>query len=94
MLDNATVRRIARLARIRMDEAEVERLAGELTGILSYVEQLSEVDVTGIAPLSGGAQMAMRLRADVVSDGEQVEAVLVNAPDREGDFYAVPKVVE
>jgi aspartyl-tRNA(Asn)/glutamyl-tRNA(Gln) amidotransferase subunit C len=94
MLDNATVRRIARLARIRMDEAEVARLAGELTGILSYVEQLSEVDVTGIAPLSGGAQMAMRLRADVVSDGEQVEAVLVNAPDREGDFYAVPKVVE
>jgi aspartyl-tRNA(Asn)/glutamyl-tRNA(Gln) amidotransferase subunit C len=94
MLDNATVRRIARLARIRMDEAEVERLAGELTGILSYVEQLSEVDVTGIAPLSGGAQMAMRLREDVVSDGEQVEAVLVNAPDREGDFYAVPKVVE
>jgi aspartyl-tRNA(Asn)/glutamyl-tRNA(Gln) amidotransferase subunit C len=94
MLDNATVRRIARLARIRMDEAEVERLAGELTGILAYVEQLSEVDVTGIAPLSGGAQMAMRLREDVVSDGDQVEAVLVNAPDREGDFYAVPKVVE
>jgi len=94
MLDNATVRRIARLARIRMDEAEVERLAGELSGILAYVEQLGEVDVTGVAPLSGGAQMAMRLREDIVTDGEQVEAVLANAPDREGDFYAVPKVVE
>jgi aspartyl-tRNA(Asn)/glutamyl-tRNA(Gln) amidotransferase subunit C len=94
MLDNATVRRIARLARIRMDEAEVERLAGELSGILSYVEQLGEVDVTGIAPLSGGAQMAMRLREDAVTDGDKVEAVLANAPDREGDFYAVPKVVE
>jgi aspartyl-tRNA(Asn)/glutamyl-tRNA(Gln) amidotransferase subunit C len=94
MLDNATVRRIARLARIRMDEAEVERLAGELSGILAYVEQLGEVDVSGVAPLSGGAQMAMRLREDAVTDGEQVEAVLANAPDREGDFYAVPKVVE
>jgi aspartyl-tRNA(Asn)/glutamyl-tRNA(Gln) amidotransferase subunit C len=94
MLDDATVRRIARLARIRMEDAEVARLAGELNGILSYVEQLSEVDVTGIAPLSGGAQMAMRLREDVVTDGDQVEPVLANAPDREGAFFAVPKVVE
>jgi aspartyl-tRNA(Asn)/glutamyl-tRNA(Gln) amidotransferase subunit C len=58
------------------------------------VEQLAEVDVTGVEPLSGGAQMAMRLREDVVSDGDIAEAVLANAPDRTGPFFAVPKVVE
>jgi aspartyl-tRNA(Asn)/glutamyl-tRNA(Gln) amidotransferase subunit C len=93
-LDTATVRRIARLARIRVDDEEVARLAGELSGILAYVEQLSAVDVTGVAPLSGGADMSMRLRDDVVSDGAQADAVLGNAPDREGAFFAVPKVVE
>ena len=93
-LDTATVRRIAKLARIRVDEAEVATLQTELNAILGYVEQLNEVDVTGVEPLSGGAQMAMRLRKDVVTDGNIAEAILANAPDREGRFFAVPKVVE
>ncbi|OYV37555.1 MAG: aspartyl/glutamyl-tRNA(Asn/Gln) amidotransferase subunit C [Acidocella sp. 20-61-6] len=93
-LEPATVRRIAKLARIRVDDAEVATLQTELNAILGYVEQLNEVDVTGIQPLSGGAQMAMRLRDDVVSDGDRVEEVLANAPERIGNFFAVPKVVE
>jgi len=93
-LDTATVRRIAKLARIRVDDAEVATLQAELNAILGYVEQLNEVDVSGIEPLSGGAQMAMRLRADIVTDGEIPEQILANAPDRAGEFFAVPKVVE
>jgi len=93
-LDETAVRRIARLARIRVDDAEVVTLRGELNAILGYVEQLNEVDVTGVEPLSGGAQMAMRLRDDVVTDGNIAEQILANAPDRAGMFFAVPKVVE
>jgi len=93
-LDTATVRRIAKLARIRVDDAEVATLQAELNAILGYVEQLNEVDVSGVEPLSGGAQMAMRLRADIVTDGEIPEQILANAPDRAGEFFAVPKVVE
>jgi len=93
-LDAATVRRIAKLARIRVDEAEVVTLQAELNAILGYVEQLNEVDVAGIEPLSGGLQMAMRLRDDVVTDGEIPEKILANAPDRSGEFFSVPKVVE
>jgi aspartyl-tRNA(Asn)/glutamyl-tRNA(Gln) amidotransferase subunit C len=93
-LDSATVRRIAKLARIRVDDAEILTLQTELNAILGYVEQLSEVDVEGIEPLSGGAQMAMRLREDVVTDGDIAEQILANAPDRSGNFFAVPKVVE
>jgi len=93
-LDPATVRRIARLARIHVDDAEAARLANELSGILGWVEQLNEVDVDGIDPLTGGAHMAMRMRADVVTDGGIAEQILGNAPDRAGAFYAVPKVVE
>ncbi len=93
-LEPATVRRIAKLARIRVEEGEIPGLSAELNGILGYVEQLNEVNVEGIEPLSGGAQMAMRLRADVVTDGDIAEKILANAPDRAGDFFAVPKVVE
>jgi aspartyl-tRNA(Asn)/glutamyl-tRNA(Gln) amidotransferase subunit C len=93
-LDTATVRRIAKLARLRVEEAELLPLQAELNAILGYVEQLSEVDVEGVEPLSGGAQMAMRLRADVVTDGDIAEKILANAPDRVGEFFAVPKVVE
>lgn len=93
-LDPATVRRIARLARIRVEDAELGRVQGELSGILAWIEQLNEVNVDGVAPLTGAAQMALRLRADVVDDGGDAERVLSNAPDRAGDFYAVPKVVE
>jgi aspartyl-tRNA(Asn)/glutamyl-tRNA(Gln) amidotransferase subunit C len=93
-LEPATVRRIAKLARIRVEEGEIPGLSAELNGILGYVEQLNEVNVDGIEPLSGGAQMAMRLREDVVTDGDIAEKILANAPDRSGDFFAVPKVVE
>ena len=93
-LDPATVRRIASLARIRVEEDEVLRLQSELNGILGWIEQLNEVDVDGIAPLTGGAQMALRLREDAVTDGNYPDKILANAPDREGNFFAVPKVVE
>jgi aspartyl-tRNA(Asn)/glutamyl-tRNA(Gln) amidotransferase subunit C len=93
-LDSATVRRIARLARIRVEEADVVRLQGELNGILGWIEQLSEVDVAGVTPLTGGAQIALRLRDDVVTDGNIPARILANAPDRVGAFFTVPKVVE
>ena len=93
-LDPATVRRIAKLARLHLDDAEVARLQTELNAILGWIEQLNAVDVENIAPLTGAAAMAMRLRADVVTDGGIRELVLANAPDRAGNFYAVPKVVE
>jgi aspartyl-tRNA(Asn)/glutamyl-tRNA(Gln) amidotransferase subunit C len=93
-LDPATVRRIAKLARIRVEENQLSQLQAELNGILGWIEQLNEVDVEGVEPLTGGAQMALRLREDAVDDGGIAEQVLGNAPDREGAFYAVPKVVE
>ena len=93
-LDPATVRRIATLARIRMDNAEVETMVGELNGILGWIEQLNEVDIAGIDPLAGAAHMALKLREDVVTDGGYPERILFNAPDRNGEFFAVPKVVE
>jgi len=93
-LDPATVRRIATLARIRMEDAEVTTLAGELNAIFGWIEQLNEVDITGVDPLAGGAHMALKMREDVVNDGGYPERILHNAPDRIGDFFAVPKVVE
>jgi aspartyl-tRNA(Asn)/glutamyl-tRNA(Gln) amidotransferase subunit C len=93
-LDHATVRRIASLARIRVEEHEVDNLCHELNGILGWIEQLNEVDVTGIAPLTGAVNMAMTMRDDVVTDGGYPEKILANAPERIGDFFAVPKVVE
>jgi aspartyl-tRNA(Asn)/glutamyl-tRNA(Gln) amidotransferase subunit C len=93
-LDPAAIRRIARLARIHVDDDQVGQIQGELNGILGWIDQLNEVDVTGVEPLTGGAAMVMRMRADIVTDGGQAEAVLANAPDRDGSFYAVPKVVE
>ena len=93
-LDPATVRRIAKLARLHLDDADVPRLQAELNGILGWVEQLNWVNVDGVEPLTGAAAMAMRMRDDVVTEGDLREAVLSNAPDREGAFYGVPKVVE
>jgi aspartyl-tRNA(Asn)/glutamyl-tRNA(Gln) amidotransferase subunit C len=93
-LDPATVRRIASLARIRVEEADVPRLQAELNGILGWIEQLQEVNVDGIEPLAGAAQMALRMRDDAVTDGGKRDAVLANAPERAGAFFAVPKVVE
>ena len=93
-LDPATIRRIATLARIRVEDAELSALATELNGILGWIEQLNEVSVDGIEPLAGAQQMALKMREDVVTDGGYPEKVLSNAPDRAGDFFAVPKVVE
>jgi aspartyl-tRNA(Asn)/glutamyl-tRNA(Gln) amidotransferase subunit C len=93
-LDHATIRRIASLARIRVEENEVENLCQELNGILGWIEQLNEVDVSGIEPLAGAANMAMAMRPDVINDGGYAEKILANAPERIGDFFAVPKVVE
>ena len=93
-LDAATVRRIAKLARIRVNDEEVSTLQNELNAILGYVEQLSDVNVEGVEPLSGGAQMALRQREDKLTDGDMAEKILANAPDRIGNFFAVPKVVE
>ena len=93
-LDPATVRRVASLARIRVTDAQAAQLETELNGILGWIEQLNEVDVDGVAPLTGAADMTQRLRADRVTDGGIAEQVLANAPDRAGAFFAVPKVVE
>ena len=93
-VDAATVRRIAHLARIAVTDAEVPHLQGELTAILAFVEQLSEVNVDGVEPMTSVTPMEMKKRADVVDDGEIADAVVANAPAREDHFFVVPKVVE
>ncbi len=93
-LDPATVRRIARLARIRVTDDQVAPLQAQINGILGWIDQLNEVDVDGIAPLTGAVDMALRLRVDAVTDGGMAEQVLANAPERAGPFFTVPKVVE
>jgi aspartyl-tRNA(Asn)/glutamyl-tRNA(Gln) amidotransferase subunit C len=93
-LDTATVSRIAKLARLHVEDSELVRLQGDLNTILGWIDQLNEVDVTNVEPLTGAAHMALRLRDDVVTDGGIPEQILANAPDRAGEFFAVPKVVE
>jgi aspartyl-tRNA(Asn)/glutamyl-tRNA(Gln) amidotransferase subunit C len=93
-VDAATVRRIAHLSRIAVADSEVEHLRGELNAILAFVEQLSEVDVSGVEPMTSVTPMAMKKRQDAVTDGGIAEDVLRNAPAREGNYFAVPKVVE
>jgi aspartyl-tRNA(Asn)/glutamyl-tRNA(Gln) amidotransferase subunit C len=93
-VDADTVRRIAHLARIKVPDEEIAHLQGELNAILSFVEQLSEVNVDGVEPMTSVTPMQMKKRPDVVTDGGDPEAVLKNAPAREGDFFLVPKVVE
>ncbi len=93
-IDTAVVTKIASLARIKVPEEDKPQLAGELNKILGFVAQLDEVDVKGILPMTGCQDMALRLREDVVTDGNQPENVLANAPGRAADFFVVPKVVE
>ena len=93
-VDTATVRRIAHLARIAVKDDEIEHLQGELNAMLAFVEQLSEVDVAGVEPMTSVTPMVMKKRADVVTDGGDVEAVLKNAPATERNYFLVPKVVE
>lgn len=93
-LDKNDVRRVAFLARIKVDEADLEPVAQDLNNIIGWVEQLAEVDTDGVEPMTGAAGMTMTRRDDVVTDGGDPDKVLGNAPDRVGDFYAVPKVVD
>ena len=93
-VDADTVRRIAHLARIAVKEEEVEHLKGELNAMLAFVEQLSEVDVSGVEPMTSVTPMAMKKRADAVTDGGIAEDIVRNAPATEDHFFLVPKVVE
>jgi aspartyl-tRNA(Asn)/glutamyl-tRNA(Gln) amidotransferase subunit C len=93
-VDLATVKRVARLARIAVDDAEAAALQGELNAILGFVEQLDEVDVAGVEPMTSVVAMTMKARDDMVTDGDIANDIVRNAPAREGDFFVVPKVVE
>jgi aspartyl-tRNA(Asn)/glutamyl-tRNA(Gln) amidotransferase subunit C len=93
-LDKTTVRAIADLARIEVRDEELDHLAGELSNILTFVEQLAEVNTDGIQPMTSVAAMSLPLRKDEVTDGGYPEAVLANAPEAEEGFFTVPKVVE
>ena len=93
-VDLQTVKRVARLARIAVSEEDAERMTGELNAILGFVEQLNEVDVSGVEPMTSVPPMAMKKRADVVTDGGKADDIVANAPAREDHFFVVPKVVE
>ena len=93
-VDLATVKRVARLARIAVSEEEANRMTGELNGILGFVEQLSEVDVKGAEPMTSVTPMQMRKRDDIVNDGDKADAIVANAPATDRNFFQVPKVVE
>ena len=93
-IDVATVRKVAFLARIKTPEDRLESLAGELNGIMAWIDQLGEVDVDGVEPMTSNVAQALRLRDDVVTDGGKVADVLSNAPKSADGFFAVPKVVE
>lgn len=93
-VDEATVRHIARLARIRITDEEANALEGELTAILQWVEQLSEVDTAGVEPMTRVVEMTMKKRADVVTDGGYPDDIFKNAPMKENHYFVVPKVVE
>ena len=93
-VDETTVRRVAKLARIRITDEEAATLQGELNGILGWIEQLGEVDVEGVEPMTSVVRVEPRLREDAITDGEKADAVTANAPASEDHFFAVPKVVE
>ncbi|MBS8228260.1 Asp-tRNA(Asn)/Glu-tRNA(Gln) amidotransferase subunit GatC [Vannielia litorea] len=93
-IDTETARRVAHLARIAVPEEDLPALAGEFNAILGFIEQLSEVDVDGVEPMVSVTPMRLKRREDVVTDGNQPQAVLANAPDAREGFFAVPKVVE
>jgi aspartyl-tRNA(Asn)/glutamyl-tRNA(Gln) amidotransferase subunit C len=93
-IDAATVKRIGRLARIRVEENEVEKYQGELNAILGFVEQLNEVNVEGVEAMTSVTPMQLRRRVDVISDGGYAEKIVSNAPLSEDNFFMVPKVVE
>lgn len=93
-VDEATVRRIARLARIKITPEEAKGLEAELSGILDWVKQLDEVDTTGVEPMTRVVDMKLKMRRDEVTDGERAAEVIENAPEKSDHFFVVPKVVE
>ena len=93
-IDAATVRKVARLARIAEPEERLEPLARELTGIMAWIEQLNEVDTDGVEPMTSAVHMPAPMREDVVTEGGAPDLVLSNSPKRAGNFFVVPKVVE
>jgi aspartyl-tRNA(Asn)/glutamyl-tRNA(Gln) amidotransferase subunit C len=93
-VDAATVRRIAHLARIAVAEDEIEHLRGELNAMLAFVEQLGEVRIEGVEPMTSVTPMAMKMREDIVTDGEIADDIVKNAPATEDHYFVVPKVVE
>lgn len=93
-IDRETARHVAKLARIAVPEEALDRLAGELSGILAFMEQLNEVDVEGVEPMTSVTPMRLKRRADEVTDGGYPAKVLSNAPDAREGYFAVPKVVE
>ena len=93
-IDTDTARKVARLARIRVEEERLPALAREFDAILGFIEQLNEVDVEGVEPMTSVTPMRLKRRQDVVTDGNQQAKVLLNAPDAREGFFAVPKVVE
>ncbi len=93
-VDLATVKRVARLARIALPDEDAPRMQAELNGMLGFVEQLSEVDVDGVEPMTSVMPMAMKKRADVVTDGDKADDIVANAPVSDQNFFLVPKVVE
>ena len=93
-LDTDTVRRIVNLARIKIEDEKLAPLAAELNHIIGWVEQLSEVDTDGVAPMTSVTKMAMPSREDIISDGDCEDRILANAPSGEPPYFAVPKVVE
>ncbi len=93
-IDKETARRVAKLARIKVEDEALDALAQEFSAILGFIEQLNEVDVEGVEPMTSVTPMRLKRRADVVTDGNQAEKVLANAPDAREGFFAVPKVVE
>jgi aspartyl-tRNA(Asn)/glutamyl-tRNA(Gln) amidotransferase subunit C len=93
-IDIDTARKVAKLARIRVEEADLPKLAGQLSGILGFMEQLNEVDVSGVEPMTSVTPMRLKRRKDEVTDGNIQAQVLKNAPDAREGFFAVPKVVE
>ncbi len=93
-VDLATVKRVARLARLAVSEEEAQKMMGELNGILGFVEQLSEVNVKDVEPMTSVTPMVMRKRVDVVNDGDKADDIVANAPATTENFFMVPKVVE
>jgi aspartyl-tRNA(Asn)/glutamyl-tRNA(Gln) amidotransferase subunit C len=93
-IDKETARRVAHLARIEVAEDDLGPLAAELSAILGFMEELNEVDIAGVEPMTSVTPMKLRWRADVVTDGGERERVLANAPDARSGFFTVPKVVE